>query len=247
MNYYRRYIGDYQRDTPHLSLAEHGAYTVLLDAYYANGGKVPADHGDLWRLCRAFEDYERKAVARIADEFFPVNGDGTRHNKRADKELAIAAPAIEAMRAAGRQGAAKRWGSDRAPYRVGNGVAIEPPTTNHQPPAVNLNPVPAVINPPEKVKSTARGARLAVLAGLPPEWREWAKSNRPDLNPESVFEEFKDYWQATAGSKGVKLDWFATWRNWCRRQNGSGKAGSSASAAREAERLIFGNNERVIE
>jgi hypothetical protein len=99
---------------------------------------------------------------------------------------------------------------------------------------------------PGKVKNTARGARLA-LNGLPPEWGAWARQERPDINPESVFDEFRDYWQAIAGSKGVKLDWFATWRNWCRRQNGSGKAGSSASAAREAERLIFGNNERVIE
>lgn len=27
---------------------------------------------------------------------------------------------------------------------------------------------------------------------------------------------FCDYWNATPGQKGVKLDWPATWRNWCR-------------------------------
>ena len=30
MNYWRKYIGDYQRDTAHLSLIEHGAYHMLL-------------------------------------------------------------------------------------------------------------------------------------------------------------------------------------------------------------------------
>ena len=30
---------------------------------------------------------------------------------------------------------------------------------------------------------------------------------------------FKDYWISQAGQKGVKLDWFATWRNWVRSTN----------------------------
>lgn len=28
---------------------------------------------------------------------------------------------------------------------------------------------------------------------------------------------FRDYWAAQPGQKGVKADWPATWRNWCRR------------------------------
>lgn len=30
-------------------------------------------------------------------------------------------------------------------------------------------------------------------------------------------ERFRDYWRAVPGEKGVKLDWDATWRNWCRK------------------------------
>ncbi len=35
------------------------------------------------------------------------------------------------------------------------------------------------------------------------------------------FEKFKDYWRAQPGQRGVKLDWPATWRNWCRNARGN--------------------------
>ena len=65
----------------------------------------------------------------------------------------------------------------------------------------------------------ARGSRFQ-LDVLPQEWKDFAGKERPDLNAESVFAEFGDYWRGIAGSKGVKLDWIGTWRNWIRRQNG---------------------------
>lgn len=109
MNYYRRYIGDYQRDTGHLSVTEHGAYTLLLDAYYATGGKLPLPLPELNRLCRAETKIEKDSVMRVAEEFFPANGDGTRHNQRADYELLKASQAIEKMIKSGKKGAKKRW------------------------------------------------------------------------------------------------------------------------------------------
>ncbi|KAB2761724.1 hypothetical protein F9L00_12725 [Brucella anthropi] len=29
-------------------------------------------------------------------------------------------------------------------------------------------------------------------------------------------DKFRDYWRGQPGQRGVKLDWEATWRNWCR-------------------------------
>jgi len=51
------------------------------------------------------------------------------------------------------------------------------------------------------------------------EWEQFCKETRPELHPTRTFDQFKDYWIAQAGQKGVKLDWFATWRNWVRNTN----------------------------
>jgi hypothetical protein len=37
----------------------------------------------------------------------------------------------------------------------------------------------------------------------------------------NIADEFRDYWISVPGSKGVKLDWLATWRNWIRRSKPS--------------------------
>jgi uncharacterized protein YdaU (DUF1376 family) len=90
MNFYKHWLGDYARDTADLSLLEHGAYRVLLDHYYAQRGEMPADLTKLELVCKARSSVERRAVQDVANRFFPVNGDGRRHNKRADSEIASA-------------------------------------------------------------------------------------------------------------------------------------------------------------
>ena len=109
MNYYERYCGDYQRDTAHLSLAEHGAYTMLLDTYFSVEKPLPSDLPSLYRVCRAMTRLEQQAVKSVVDQFFPVSpADGFRHNQRADREIAKARPKIEAARNNGRKGGRPR-------------------------------------------------------------------------------------------------------------------------------------------
>lgn len=107
MNYYERYCGDYVRDTAHLGLAEHGAYTVLLDIYYATERPLPAAYDDLYRMCRAMNKAEQQAVRRVVDQFFPIGPDGLRHNDRCDREILKAAPRIAAARNNGKGGGRK--------------------------------------------------------------------------------------------------------------------------------------------
>jgi len=70
----------------------------------------------------------------------------------------------------------------------------------------------------KKEKKTL-GKRLASDFSFSKEWEEFCQTERPELSPVKTFDQFKDYWIAQAGQKGVKLDWFATWRNWVRSTN----------------------------
>lgn len=71
-----------------------------------------------------------------------------------------------------------------------------------------------------KEKST-RGTRLPADWKLPKSWGEWALENRSDFSEaivRDIAEQFRDHWLSASGQNANKRDWFATWRNWCRRQ-----------------------------
>jgi uncharacterized protein YdaU (DUF1376 family) len=98
MNYYERYCGDYASKTSNLSLQQHGAYTLMLDTYYSTESPLPPDYRDLYRICRAMSKAEQEAVRFVAEKYFPVNGDGLRHNEKADEIIAKALKRIETAR-----------------------------------------------------------------------------------------------------------------------------------------------------
>ena len=77
---------------------------------------------------------------------------------------------------------------------------------NHKPLTINHKPI----------KENKRGSRLPQDWFLTKAMGDWATQERPDLDVRQVADQFKDYWVAQAGQKGVKLDWDATWRNWVR-------------------------------
>lgn len=85
INYYERHLGDYARDTAHLTMVEHGAYTLLLDRYYATQAPIPTDQAH--RLTRARTREERAAVDAVLAEFFTESPEGWRHS-RCDAEIA---------------------------------------------------------------------------------------------------------------------------------------------------------------
>lgn len=84
MNYYERHIGDYLKNTAHLSLLEHGIYTRLLDVYYTREDGIPIDQVE--RLIGVRSKEERKALGDVLDEFFTVE-DGVLRQARCDKEI----------------------------------------------------------------------------------------------------------------------------------------------------------------
>jgi len=85
MNYYSHHIGDYRRDTAHLSLLEHGAYRQLLDMYYLSESKIPEETEVVYRRLCARTEEEKKAVDTVLFEFFKRDG-GWVHT-RCEKEI----------------------------------------------------------------------------------------------------------------------------------------------------------------
>jgi len=197
MHYYQFHIGDYKSHTHHLSLMEDLAYRRLLDFYFLH--EQPIKHRDIARQIGMREHEED--VMTVLNEFFISTADGF-VSPRADKEI----KQYKEFAEAGKRGAAKRWGTPP------NGEAISPPnatpiaTNNHKP----------ITNNQEKNK---RGSRLPQDFFFPKDWCDFLVEQRPELNAQKTFDQFKDYWIAQAGQKGVKLDWFATWRNWVRSTN----------------------------
>lgn len=82
-----------------------------------------------------------------------------------------------------------------------------------------------------KAVDTGRGTRL------PTDWKpteediQYCKNTRPDLDPPRVADDFRDYWIAVPGTRGVKMDWPATWRSFVRRQYAA--KGAAAAEVRE--------------
>jgi uncharacterized protein YdaU (DUF1376 family) len=101
VNYYERHLGDYARDTAHLSMLEHGAYTLLMDRYYATEQGIPADQAH--RVARARSRDEKAATDSVLSEFFTLV-DGVWIQGRIEAELGAAQGRINAARVNGTKG-----------------------------------------------------------------------------------------------------------------------------------------------
>lgn len=101
MNYYERHLGDYAKDTAHLSMLEHGAYSLLLDRYYGTEAGIPESQAH--RVARARSKEEKQAVDDVLAEFF-ILADGVWINQRAEEEIAKAHVKINAAKENGKKG-----------------------------------------------------------------------------------------------------------------------------------------------
>lgn len=105
MNYYERHVGDYLKDTAHLSLLEHGIYGRLLDVYYTREAALPAEQ--VARLIGARSKDERAALEIVLQEFFALEEDGW-HQSRCDSEIAIYQKRVEHNQRVGKLGGRPR-------------------------------------------------------------------------------------------------------------------------------------------
>jgi uncharacterized protein YdaU (DUF1376 family) len=208
MNHYPHHIGDYAKDTMHLSPLEHGVYRLLMDAYYATEQPLPADMDGACRIARAVSRPERQAVEKVLNGFFTRTESHYRH-KRIDEELAIYAEKVEKNRLNGRSGGRPRKpnGYPEETQTVSERLAKRNPEGN---PEANRNVTLTNNQEPITSKRQKQKTRLpdgfAVSDGV----REWAAKHGFSDDLEAHLAYFRDW---AISSASLKADWDATFRN----------------------------------
>ena len=195
MHYYQFNIGDYNSHTMHLSETEDLAFRRMLDWSYLHEKPLPVDLDEIARQIRMRTHSE--SIGIVLNEYFELREDGW-INLRVIQELLKVGIKSEKASAS----AKARWGKKDA-----NALPTQSDSN------ATHNTLPITHNTKDKNK---RGSRLAQDWFLNKSMGEWASQERPDIDVRQVAEQFKDYWVAQPGQKGVKLDWDATWRNWVR-------------------------------
>lgn len=212
MYYYQHHIGDYRRDTSHLTLLEHGAYRQLLDLYYIT--EKPLDANALRLVCARNAD-EVSAVEQMLCEFFKLQ-DGKYYHKRCEDEITR----YHSKSNKAKESAKIRWNKNNELQDANALPTDSERNANHKPLTINQEPLTNSQEPiaDNHKPKTNKGSRLSKDWVIPIEYVDFCNKERPELNAENIAEQFKDYWIGVAGAKGVKTDWFATWRNWVRNQ-----------------------------
>lgn len=175
MNYYERHLGDYAKDTAHLTMLEHGAYGLLLDRCYATEQGIPADQAH--RIARARSKEEKAAVDSVLAEFFSLT-DGVWTNQRVEQEIAKARKKIEAARTNGKGGGRPKKnpeGTEQKPTGLLLGSDSETQQKAHQTPDTSNTP------------HTPRGGRATAVSL--PTWLDAvkAKGEKPVPENDGVF------------------------------------------------------------
>ena len=206
MHYYQHHIGDFQRDTASLSDSDTLAYLRLIWMYYDTEQPLPNDPKKLAFRIGSTSD----AVQMLLEAFFILENN-VWIQKRCDAELANYRAKSDRARNANEI----RWQSKKVLKSDPNKIA-----TNNQEPITIVEAKP----------KQSRGTRLPADWVPSKDQISYCKAERPDLSPDWVAANFRDFWVAKAGADGAKLDWDATWRNWVRKERSQPVTKKSATA-----------------
>lgn len=218
MNYFPFHVGDYAAHTAHLEPLEDLAYRRMLDAYYLREGPIPSDPREVARLIRMRSNMEE--IESVLSEFFVLTESGWTHARcdaeiarmkdkqtkaRASAEASVSARKANVQRVLSERSAnVERTLSDRS-------ADVELPTPTPTPTA-------NAITAPQS-DAIKRGSRLPQDWVLPKAWGDWALVEFGSWTPDVVrieADKFRDFWHSKSGKDAAKMDWQATWRNWCR-------------------------------
>ena len=214
MHWYKFNIGDYRRDTVHLTTLEHGIYRQLLDWYYLDEQPIPTEtKAVMRRLCLGSDLVI--SLENVLQEFFILTEKGY-EQKRVRAEIATYKANSEQYAANGKLGGRPR--KTKAVLENNQSVTKTKPKRKLTYKPINLSTHELI-----EAKQTASASRLP--PDFEPDLEFAAKEHIADIQRE--VNSFVDFWTAKSGKDATKLDWQATWRNWCRnsknkRVNGNG-------------------------
>lgn len=194
MNFFKLYIGDYQRDTAHLSIAEHGAYMLMLQHYYATEKPLPTGKA-LHRMLRAQDKTERDAIDSIVRQFWKASADGL-VNERADDEIDKASAQAQTNARIAREREDKRRVERESHEQSTNRATNDQPNHSHS-------------HNQEKTKALPRKTRLPDGFAISDRVRNWAAEKGYDR-----LDEHFEYFIGYAKSKGATyIDWDEAFMN----------------------------------
>ncbi len=205
MNFYKHHIGDYAKKTVHLSLLEHGAYLLMLHAYYGTEKPLPID--SLYRIAHAHSKAERAAVDSVASQFWKKTDAGL-VNGRAFEELEHASELVAVAKENGKKGGRPKitqWVSENNPagseietQRVLKNKAIQTPDSSIE----ENTPLPPFENRPRKSKSAK--TPIPDDFTITPELADYATNRLPDVDLTELLESFR-------GKASAKAWQYANW------------------------------------
>ena len=154
MHYYTFNIGDYRKDTVHLTRLEHSIYRDLIDWYYLDEKPIPAETQSVSRRLRLESEEEAVALKNVLQDFFVLEEDGW-HQARVDIEIQKYHLQCEKNRLNGAAGGRPR--KDKNP----NGFQSQPSRNPNQEPITNNHKPIKTIQAPEGVSSEVWESFLA--------------------------------------------------------------------------------------
>ncbi|KRA00260.1 hypothetical protein ASD64_01415 [Mesorhizobium sp. Root157] len=199
--YFDFYPTDFMHGVRGLSAQEVGVYTMVLCRIYEENGPVEYNSMILATYCGMREATFVKTLEKLVclDKFQVDNG--MISNRRAMAEISSRANKLKLNSKAGKASAQKRQQK-----QSGEPTDVQR-TFNHTDTDTDKKQEPTG-------SSKKRGTRLP--GDFSPDMVAAVEAGLSEAEAQREALKFRDYWISQPGQKGVKLDWPATWRNWCR-------------------------------
>lgn len=229
MHYYQFNIGDYRRQTGHLSLVEHGIYRSLLDTYYLTEEPLCADHAKIMRSHSIRTEEERTALVNVLSDFFELTEDGYHQascHEQIDKYREKSEKAKKSANARWKGANASKSNANALRTVCGEDANHKPITNNHKPITTNQEPLVK-----DKVKRFVKPTPEELVAHF-----ELKQSNSVEA------EKFFNYYESNGWKVGKNpmKKWKAAAANWMKNNTqpsptspaGEGYATAAASRKR---------------